>query len=319
MKRLKNFGLLGMALGLGLFLAFALRSQISAQASYASQFAKESRLARGEVFDSRTFNDYKVSAFKSVYMTQNATRKVRHGGLLFYAKPQSGTAFNGYAKHWVNFRSLKSGKIYLFTDKTLYGKYLVNYQVMARGTSRQVKVGKTPVKVTFSKNRHVTFKYPKHLLRVQLNNGAVTLDGKAVKTTHGRHFKSAVPTTGSAASRLVKDAKRYLGVPYRYVGRDPFGGLDCASFVNLVYLDVLHKDIGGMTSVQQRLGRHISPKKAKKGDLLFWVSPGQVESYHVAMAIGNGKLIEEAGRSVHISSIRARKPQYAIAMHNAGK
>lgn len=315
-KTIKTVLMVALSLGSSFCLGLLLCPVNHAHASYASKFAEEARLSKAEIFDSKNFKDFKLSKYKSAYVTQTSNKKVRNAGILFYSKVQNSKSFNHYAKHWVNIRSMKNGQIYMYTDKTIYGNYLVDYHVMSKNSSKNVKVGSTKVKVTYSKKNNVSFKYQGNTTYIHLNNGYVSLNRKKVNTKNARKFKAAISTTGSKSSQLVKDAKRYIGVPYRYVGRDPFGGLDCASFVNLVYMDVLHKDIGGMTGVQQRLGKHISPNKAKKGDLLFWVASGQSESYHVAMAIGHGKLIEEAGKSVHISSIKARQPQYAVAMHN---
>ena len=223
-------------IGISVFgLSYVILNTESVHASYASQFAEEGRLSKSENFDSKNFNDYKLSKYKSVYMNKNSKGNVRNAGILFYGKAQNATGFKGYAKHWVNLRSMKSGSIYIYTDKTIYGNYLVSYHVLKKGSSKVVTVGSKKVKVTYTKNNNVGFKYQKTNAYIHLNNGYVSLDGHKVNTNKARTFKTSVPTTGSKASRLVKDAKRYIGVPYRYVGRDPFGGLDCASFTNLVY------------------------------------------------------------------------------------
>lgn len=276
-------------------------------------FAREGYFSLHERLDAQTSFDRRLSRYKSIYITENAQGKVRNASLMFYAKPQ-GKKFNHYASHWINVRTLRNGKLYAYNDHTVYGHYLVAYHELKRGHGTTIYAGKRPVKVHFSKRGNLLFKYQKSTVTVHLNSGQITLNGHATKAKSNRVFKTTVPTKGRRTSRLVADAKRYLGVPYRYAGRDAFGGLDCASFVDQVYLDVEHRDIGGMTGVQQKLGKHVAVRKAKKGDLLFWQVTGQKYTYHVAMAIGHGKLIEEAGNSVHISRIAQRHPQFAIHM-----
>lgn len=308
-NKLIRYALIGLiATGGGILLG-----QEPAQASYNTMFAREGYFSTHERVDATSSFDRKVSTYKSVYITQTKHGAVRNASLMFYSKPQT-SKFNGYAKHWINVRQLKNGKVYAYNDKTVYGNYLVSYHQLSKGHGSNIKAGSRKVNVHFSKAGNVLFKYQKYLLTVHLKDGQVTLNGKATQTRNNRVFKRAIPKHGTRVNRLVADAKRYLGVPYRYAGRDAFGGLDCASFVDQVYLDVEHRDIGGMTGVQQKLGKHVAVSKAKKGDLLFWQIAGQKYTYHVAMAIGHGKLIEEAGKSVHVSKISNRHPQFAIHM-----
>jgi len=296
----------------GCFVGWQL-TQVGAQASYNSMFAREGYFSTHERLDVTKSYDRKISRYKSVYVTQTAKGRIRNASLMFYAKPQ-GQHFTHYASHWINVRTLRNGKLYAYNDQTVYGNYLVAYHEFGRGHGTTIYAGKRPVKLHYSKKGNLLFTYQKQTLTVHLNSGQVNLNGKTTSAKANRTFKRGVPTKGNRTSRLIADAKRYLGVPYRYAGRDAFGGLDCASFVDQVYLDVEHRDIGGMTGVQQKLGKHVAVRHAKKGDLLFWQIAGQKYTYHVAMAIGKGKLIEEAGKSVHVSKIANRHPQFAIHM-----
>lgn len=285
----------------------------TAQASYNSMFAREGYLAKHERLDATRSFERRISRYKSVYVTQNKAGRIRNVSVMFYAKPQR-DHFTTYASHWINVRQLRNGQLYAYNDRTVYGNYLVAYHQFGRGHGTTIKAGSRPVKLHFSKKGNLLIRYQKKLLTVHLKSGQINLNGKSTSAKHNRQFKGKVPTKGTRVKRLIADAKRYRGVPYRYAGRDAFGGLDCASFVDQVYLDVEHRDIGGMTGVQQKLGKHVAVRKAKAGDLLFWQIAGQKYTYHVAMAIGHGKLIEEAGKSVHISKIANRNPQFAIHM-----
>jgi len=301
--------LLSTAVLLGLF-----SGQQSAQASYNSVFNQEAAYAKAENKDITTTTGRRLNSFKSVYLGQNKAGKVRNVSYTTYASKQ-GTKFSSYANHWVKVRTLKNGTVYVYTDKTTHGNYLVAYHALAKRQGVTLKLGSQKVRVGYSRHQIISIKAPKHTLKVSLTTGKTTWDRQVITSKRNRTFKGSVPHTGSVKTRLVKDAKRYLGVPYRYAGRNPFGGLDCATFVNQVYLDVTHKDICGMTWVQQQLGKHVAVKHANTGDLLFWQRRGEAYTYHVAMAIGHGQLIEEAGQNVHISKIKTRQPQFAIHMH----
>lgn len=300
-------GALSLGLGWGGF-------TVRAQASYNSMFNREAYFAKHEKLDATTSFDRRLSPYRSVYVTQNQHGVIRNVSLLAYNKRQ-GKRFNHYAQHWINVRTLKNGKVYAYNDQTVYGHYLVSYHELAKGKQATIKAGKTAVKVSYSRAGNVLFNVGKTQVVAHLKTGQVRLNGRLTAAAANRTFKKAVPTTGSRVQRLIKDAKRYVGVPYRYAGRDAFGGLDCATFVNQVYLDVEHRDIGGMTGVQEKLGKHVAVTKAKAGDLLFWKVAGQKYTYHVAMATGHGQLIEEAGKSVHLAKIKTRRPQFAIHMH----
>jgi cell wall-associated NlpC family hydrolase len=298
----------------GTLLGGSLFSQTPAQASYQTMFAREGQLALQERQDATQSFERRVSRYKSVFVTKTAQGRARNVSLMFYQQAQT-QKFNHYAKHWLNVRQLTNGQVYVYNDRTVYGPYLVAYHQLRKGHGTRVMAGKRSVRVHYSKANNVSFYYQKHRLTVHLKTSRVTLNSKTITAKHNRSFKGNVPTHGKRTTRLVADAKRYLGVPYRYAGRDAFGGLDCASFVNQVYLDVEQRDIGGMTGVQEKLGKHRAVSAARTGDRLFWRHPGDQYTYHVAMVIGHGQLIEEAGKSVHVSRIKARKPQFSIRMH----
>lgn len=295
-------------------LSCGLLTTTTGHASYNSQFAKEANYAKHEKLDATRSFDRPVGWHQSIYATQTKHGVLRNVSLLFYAKKQR-SHFNGYAQSWINVRTLKNGHVYAYNQKTIYGHYLVAYHELKAGQHATLTAGAHHVRVSYTKAHHLRFKTPHITVVAQLKNGEITFNHHPTTAKANRSFKGAVPKKGTRVQRLITDAKRYRGVPYRYAGRDAFGGLDCASFVDQVYLDVEHRDIGGMTGVQQKLGRHVAVAKAKPGDLLFWQISGQKYTYHVALAIGHGRLIEEAGQSVHVAKIATRRPQFAIHMH----
>jgi peptidoglycan DL-endopeptidase CwlO len=87
---------------------------------------------------------------------------------------------------------------------------------------------------------------------------------------------------------VVTEARKYLGVPYLWGGTDPKQGLDCSGLVQLVYKD-LGYDLPRVSYEQATAGRAVDGlPNAKPGDILAFNSPVD----HVAIYIGNGKMIE---------------------------
>lgn len=94
--------------------------------------------------------------------------------------------------------------------------------------------------------------------------------------------------SGVSGSDVVTDARRYLGVPYRWGGTDPSTGLDCSGLTQRVYGD-LGISLPRVSRDQANVGTAVSSlANAQPGDLLFFGSP----IHHVAIYEGNGMMIE---------------------------
>jgi peptidoglycan DL-endopeptidase CwlO len=94
--------------------------------------------------------------------------------------------------------------------------------------------------------------------------------------------------SGVSGSDVVADARRYLGVPYRWGGTDPSTGLDCSGLTQQVYGD-LGIALPRVSRDQAHVGTAVSSlSDAQPGDLLFFGAP----IHHVAIYEGNGMMIE---------------------------
>lgn len=115
----------------------------------------------------------------------------------------------------------------------------------------------------------------------------------------------------SIRSNLVNFAKKYLG--YRYVwGGTSFsrdGGVDCSGFVKLVFKQFGYY-LSRTSREQARGGRTISKSNLKPGDLVFYGNNSTGYINHVAIYIGNNRVIHASNRrdGIKISNVNYRKP-----------
>lgn len=127
--------------------------------------------------------------------------------------------------------------------------------------------------------------------------------GPLVTGATGPAAPAAAGITGGA---VVADARRYLGVPYRWGGTDPATGLDCSGLVQQVY-----GDLGiGLPRVSQQQAQAGSPvanlAAAQPGDLVFY-EPGPTGPGHVGIYLGGGMMIDapHTGTVVRIDPVGA--------------
>lgn len=100
---------------------------------------------------------------------------------------------------------------------------------------------------------------------------------------------------------IVADAESYLGVPYVYAGTTRAGGMDCSGLVQTTYKDLGMK-LPRISWQQEKVGVAVpSLAQAQPGDVLAFGEP----AYHVAIYIGDGKMIEapQPGENVKIAKV----------------
>ena len=75
------------------------------------------------------------------------------------------------------------------------------------------------------------------------------------------------------AQKIVHDAKKYLGIRYKWGGMNPKKGIDCSRFAQLVFKKhgiQLPRVSGDQYDWALKHGKKVSMKKAQKGDLIFF-------------------------------------------------
>ena len=129
---------------------------------------------------------------------------------------------------------------------------------------------------------------------------AAGLDGSSDATAYTGGLGTA------SQNAVVADARRYLGVPYRWGGTDPTSGLDCSGLTQRVYAD-MGISLPRTASQQATTGRPVaSLDQAQPGDLVFFdYNASRPGVDHVGVYIGNGQMIAapQEGESVKVQSV----------------
>jgi len=105
-------------------------------------------------------------------------------------------------------------------------------------------------------------------------------------------------------NEIVRTAKQYIGVPYRWGGESPRTGFDCSGLTMVVYrLNGL--DLPRSSGQQWRAGRPIKRGQLAKGDLVFFATSGGSRVSHVGIYAGDSKFLHAPGngRKIRISSL----------------
>lgn len=184
-----------------------------------------------------------------------------------------------------------------------------------RGIGVALIVGGTVLEYSAIKNASVADTL-RALLKGQGVSGSATTGSFAGAESSVAANEAATQVMGSAASvaatqtfgsPIVEDARKYLGVPYRFGGSSP-SGMDCSGFVNYVIGHDLHKAIPGSangsysghgpTAAQwyfwnspaiTTVGSYktLIKKGATSGDLLCWTG-------HIGIAVDASNFINAA-------------------------
>ncbi len=108
---------------------------------------------------------------------------------------------------------------------------------------------------------------------------------------------------------VVREAMRWLGVPYVWGGASP-SGFDCSGLVSYVYAKFGVELPHGAT-MQSRLGRPVPLDRLEPADLVFFGSPSFY--HHVGIYVGGGLFIEapHTGAVVKVSVLAGRGCDFA--------
>jgi len=125
---------------------------------------------------------------------------------------------------------------------------------------------------------------------------------------HTADYSSCRGVNSITGSIIIEEAKKYLGIPYKYGGEGP-NGFDCSGFTMFIY-----KKFGitlPRTAIQQATnGVEIGIQQAQAGDLVFFKTLGSKQINHVGIYMGNHNFIHaNIKRGVTITSFDKYGPK----------
>jgi peptidoglycan DL-endopeptidase CwlO len=98
------------------------------------------------------------------------------------------------------------------------------------------------------------------------------------------------PPPSSAASRVLRTADSYVGVPYVWGGNTP-KGFDCSGFTKYIFAKYgITLPRTAREQVRSGSGVIADFRALRPGDLMMFAEPGEAIS-HVAIYVGNGRII----------------------------
>lgn len=152
----------------------------------------------------------------------------------------------------------------------------------------------------------------RHLIRQIISVAICTVIGLAAL---GFADAPSASAAASKADKVITTGKKYIGVKYKYgASAGVTYAFDCSSFTQYIF-----KKNGitlPRTSISQAAkGEKVAKSELKKGDLVFFKSPGSSRISHVAIYAGSNKLLHASGKSVKISSLNSSywKKNYVTA------
>ena len=126
----------------------------------------------------------------------------------------------------------------------------------------------------------------------------------------GGGFKYDIPAealSDEKFAKMIKEAEKYLGMPYVWGGSSPSTSFDCSGFVCWVINNCGNGWSVGRTTANGLRGKcsYVSPADAQPGDLIFFEKTyNTVGASHVGIYVGNGMMIH-CGDPISYTSINS--------------
>ena len=108
--------------------------------------------------------------------------------------------------------------------------------------------------------------------------------------------KKEICTCTKPAIDLVEFVNYWIGRPYRYGGTKETG-IDCSAFTQILYKEVLLKEIPRTAETQYKTLSVVSKSCLQAGDLIFFKSPYSPSGWHVGVYLWEQSFIHSAGKN----------------------
>ncbi|MEX2462369.1 MAG: C40 family peptidase [Paenibacillaceae bacterium] len=119
-------------------------------------------------------------------------------------------------------------------------------------------------------------------------------------------------SSSTSANRIISTGKKYIGAAYDFGAQSgKTNAFDCSSFTQFVFKKA-GISLPRSSKQQSKVGSYVRRSQLKPGDLVFFYKP----VHHVAIYIGNGKILHTYGKpGVIISNLNSGwwKNNYATA------
>lgn len=137
---------------------------------------------------------------------------------------------------------------------------------------------------------------------------AVKLGANGYENPNFQSSPGRVVATGPAskkAAAIINEALKYRGRMYQWGGASPATSFDCSGLIQWAYKSV-GVSIPRVSNDQANYGRKVPVSAARPGDLIAWDNSSRNNGAdHIAIYIGNGKVVESArpGTPIRVSPI----------------
>ena len=142
--------------------------------------------------------------------------------------------------------------------------------------------------------------------KLQVEGALKNLDPPSEETVYGIQ-KVKEDYYAELAQAMIDEGSKYLGMAYRSAGRSPSTGFDCSGYVGYIMIQtgVWDRFYGSCDGIATQCTR-IEYSEARPGDLVLFTgtyyNPSRTYT-HVAIYIGDGKVIHSASNGVCVSDI----------------
>lgn len=152
------------------------------------------------------------------------------------------------------------------------------------------------------------------VVSLSAQNGIEMVVGQPLNgTTSSQLSQSGFAQEGLAGERLASvlgDALTLLGTPYKFGGATLEEGLDCSSFVQLIF-EAVGVEVPRNARSQYKIGEKIAKTDLQRGDLVFFKNTYRWGISHVGIYVGGGEFIHaSAGKSRKVTVSNLSEPYY---------
>jgi cell wall-associated NlpC family hydrolase len=127
------------------------------------------------------------------------------------------------------------------------------------------------------------------------------------------------PKEDRLRSGIVQEARKQLGIPYKYAGKSPRTGFDCSGLIFYV-MNRFDISVSPASRIMANEGREIRIQQVRPGDIIYYKRSAMGPVFHVSLVVSNDpngiRVIHSVSRGVveeNITKSSYWKPKIAGA------